>query len=72
MNLIVAYSGRFSIHVIRDIFGVGSDWISALIGMVLAILLMVIVFVIMFKVDWEKYFEKYLAEKEAKTTQESY
>jgi membrane protein YqaA with SNARE-associated domain len=71
MNLIVAYSGRFSIQIIRDIFGVGSDWISALIGMVLAILLMIIVFVIMFKVDWEKYFEKYLVEKEAKTTQES-
>ncbi len=72
MNLIVAYSGRFSIQAIRDIFGVGSDWISALIGMTLAILLMIIVFVIMFKVDWEKYFEKYLAEKEAKTTRESY
>jgi len=66
MNLIVAYSGRFSIQIIRDIFGVESEWISALIGMILAIVLMIIVFVIMFKVDWEKYLEKYLAEKEDK------
>jgi len=68
MNLIVAYSGRFSIQIIRDIFGVESEWISALIGMILAIALLIIVFVIMFKVDWEKYFEKYLAEKEDERT----
>ncbi len=55
MNLIVAYSGRFSIQIIRDIFGVESDWISALIGIVLALVLLVIVFVIMFKMDWEKF-----------------
>ena len=64
MNLIVAYSGRFSIHIIRDIFGVESDWISALIGMVLAMVLLIIVFVIMFKIDWEKPFEKYVAKEE--------
>jgi membrane protein YqaA with SNARE-associated domain len=64
MNLIVAYSGRFSIQIIRDIFGVESDWISALIGMVIAIALLIIVFVIMFKVNWEKYFEKYVTKEE--------
>jgi len=64
MNFIVAYSGRLSIQVIRDIFGVESDWISALIGMILAIALLVIVFVIMFKVDWEKFFEKYVTKEE--------
>ena len=64
MNLIVVYSGRFSIQIIRDIFGVESDWISALIGMILAIVLLIIVFVIMFKVDWEKLFEKYVAKEE--------
>jgi len=64
MNLIVAYSGRFSIHIIRDIFGVESDWISTLIGMVLAIVLLIIVFVVMFKIDWEKPFEKYVAKEE--------
>jgi len=60
MNLIVAYSGRFSINLIRDIFGVESDWISALIGMTIAIALLIVVFVIMFKVDWEKHLWKYV------------
>lgn len=64
MNFMIAYSGRLSIQIIRDIFGVESDWISALIGMVLAITLLIIVFVIMFKIDWEKNFEKYVAEEE--------
>lgn len=63
MNLIVAYSGRFSIQFIRDIFGVESDWISALIGMALAIGLLIAVFIIMFKLDWEKLFEKYVAKE---------
>ena len=64
MNFIVAYSGRFSVQIIRDIFGVESDWISGLIGMVLALVLLIIVFVVMFKVDWEKRFEKYIAKEE--------
>lgn len=64
MNLIVAYSGRFSIQIIRDIFGVESDWVSALIGTVLAIILLIIVFLVMFRVDWERRFEKYMAKKE--------
>ena len=64
MNFIVAYSGRFSVEIIRDIFGVESDWISGLIGMVLALVLLIIVFVVMFKVDWEKRFEKYIAKEE--------
>ncbi len=64
MNFIVAYSGRFSVEIIRDIFGVESDWISGLIGMVLALVLLIIVFVVMFKVNWEKRFEKYIAKEE--------
>jgi len=64
MNLIVAYSGRFSIQFISNIFGEESTLTSALIGMILAIILMVIVFVVMFKVDWEKRLEKYLATEE--------
>lgn len=63
MNLIVAYSGRFSIQFIKEIFGVESEWISALVGMVIAIILLIIVFVVMFKVDWEKRFEKYVAKE---------
>jgi membrane protein YqaA with SNARE-associated domain len=64
MNFIVAYSGRFSIQFIRDILGVESGWLSALIGMVLAMVLLIIVFIIMFKVDWEQLFEKYVAKNE--------
>lgn len=63
MNYIVAYSGRLSINIIRNIFGMESDWISALIGMVLAVVLMIIVFVIMFKVNWEKILENYVNRK---------
>ncbi|MBS7633009.1 VTT domain-containing protein, partial [Candidatus Bathyarchaeota archaeon] len=37
MNFIVAYSGRLSNQVIRDFFGVDSDWVSAAIGMILAV-----------------------------------
>jgi membrane protein YqaA with SNARE-associated domain len=64
MSLIIVYSARFTIGIIREIFGVESDWISALIGMVIALALLVIIFIIMFKVDWEKIFEKYIAKKE--------
>lgn len=64
MNLIVAYSGRFSLQIVRNLFGVDSDWMSALIGMGLAAILMIIVFVAMFKVDWEKRLERHFAEKE--------
>jgi membrane protein YqaA with SNARE-associated domain len=66
MNLIVAYSGRFSIQIIKQVFGIESDLITAVIGMVIAIVLLIIVLVIMFKVDWEKYLEKYLAEEDKK------
>jgi membrane protein YqaA with SNARE-associated domain len=59
-NLIIAYSGYFSLEIIKNIFGVEGEGTSALIGMLLALVLMVIVFIIMFKVDWEKRFEKYV------------
>jgi membrane protein YqaA with SNARE-associated domain len=59
-NLIIAYSGRFSLQIIKDIFGVEGEGMSALIGIILALVLLVIVFIIMFKVNWEKRFEKYV------------
>ncbi|MDH5438469.1 MAG: VTT domain-containing protein [Candidatus Bathyarchaeota archaeon] len=67
MNFIVAYSGRHTIQIIKDIFGEGSDWIAVLLGGVLGIGLLIIVMVVMFKVDWEKIFTKYVKEKEKKT-----
>ena len=67
MNFIVAYSGRYAIQIIRDIFGERSDWIAVLLGGFLGIGLLIIVMVVMFKVDWEKVFMKYVKEKEKKT-----
>ncbi|MCJ7762823.1 VTT domain-containing protein [Candidatus Bathyarchaeota archaeon] len=71
-NLIIAYSGRLSLTIIRDLFGVEGEGTSALIGIILALVLMVIVFVIMFKVDWEKRFAKYVdtPEKDSNKTSE--
>jgi membrane protein DedA with SNARE-associated domain len=59
LNLIVALSGRFFIQPVGSIFGVGGDWLSALIGTSLGIA----AFIAMFKLDWEKYLEKYLTDK---------
>ena len=64
MNFIVAYGGRLSNEIIEYVFGVKSDWVSALIGMVVALVFSIIVFVIMFKVDWEKLFEKHVTKEE--------
>ncbi len=63
MNLTVAYGGRFSVGIIRDVFGVESDWVSTAIGLILAIVLLAIVLVVIFKLDWEKHLEKYVTEK---------
>ena len=70
-NLIIAYAGRFSLYVIRDIFGVEGAGMSFLIGTVLAVVLLVVVFIIMFKVDWEKRAEKYLTETEKQNSKTS-
>lgn len=61
-NLVIAYSGRFSLQFIRDIFGVEGEGLSILIGVILGIVLLVGVFIIMFRVDWEKRFAKYVDE----------
>ena len=63
-NLIIAYAGRLSIGIIRDIFGAEGEGMSFLIGTILAVVLLLVAFVIMFKVDWEKRAEKYLCETE--------
>jgi len=63
-NLIIAYAGRFSVDIIRDIFGIESEGTSLLIGTALAIVFLIVVFIIMFKVDWEKRAEKFLKKNE--------
>ena len=59
-NLIIAYSGRLSLEIVENIFGVEGEGMSLLIGTIIGIVLLVIVFIIMFKVDWEKRFAKYV------------
>jgi uncharacterized membrane protein len=66
-NLIIAYSGRLSLDIVKNIFGVEGEGMSLLIGTIIGIVLLVIVFIIMFKVDWEKHFGKYVDEPESKS-----
>jgi membrane protein YqaA with SNARE-associated domain len=61
-NLIIAYSGRLSLDIVKNIFGVEGEGMSLLIGTIIGIALLVIVIIIMFKVDWEKRFAKYVEE----------
>jgi membrane protein YqaA with SNARE-associated domain len=70
-NLIIAYSGRLSLEIVKNIFGVEGEGMSLLIGTIIGIVLLVIVFIIMFKVDWEKRFAKYLGETENDSSQTS-
>jgi membrane protein DedA with SNARE-associated domain len=70
-NLIIAYSGRLSLEIVKNIFGVEGEGMSLLIGTIIGIVLLVIVFIIMFKVDWEKRFAKYLGETEKDSNQTS-
>jgi membrane protein YqaA with SNARE-associated domain len=65
-NLIIAYSGQWSLEIISELFGLEGEGSSFIVGTFIGIILMVIVFIIMFKVDWEKHFSKYLDEKEEK------
>jgi membrane protein YqaA with SNARE-associated domain len=61
-NLIIAYSGRLSLQIIGNLFGVEGEGTSLLIGTVVGVALLVIVIIIMFKFDWEKHFAKYVDE----------
>jgi membrane protein YqaA with SNARE-associated domain len=61
-NLIIAYSGRLSLDIVKNIFGIEGEGMSLLIGTIIGIVLLVIVLIIMFKFDWEKHFAKYVEE----------
>lgn len=58
MSLIIVYSARFTIQIIQQIFGVESDWMSAIISMIIAIVLLIIILVLMFKINWEQALQK--------------
>jgi membrane protein YqaA with SNARE-associated domain len=61
-NLIIAYSGRLSLQIIGDLFGVEGEGTSLIVGTIIGIVLLIIVLIIMFKFDWEKHFAKYVDE----------
>ena len=61
-NLIIAYSGRLSLEIVKSLFGLEGEGTSLLVGTIIGIVLLVIVFIIMFKLDWEKRFKKYVDE----------
>jgi membrane protein DedA with SNARE-associated domain len=56
LSIAVAYGGRFSIGIIRDVFGVGGDLMSVVISTGIGIAFAIA----LFKVDWARRFEKYL------------
>ena len=70
-NLIIAYSGRWSLEIISTLFGLEGEGSSFLIGTVIGIILMIIVIIIMFKVDWEKRFSKYIDTSEESKDQKT-
>jgi len=61
-NLIIAYSGRLSLEIVKSIFGLEGEGTSLLVGTVIGVVLLIVVFIIMFKIDWEKYFSKYVTD----------
>lgn len=65
MCMMIVYSAGIFREALRVFFGVESDWISALISMIVAIVLTILIFLIMLKVDWEKFFEKHVLKKDA-------
>jgi len=66
-NLIIAYSGRLSLQIIGNLFGVEGEGTSLIVGTIIGVVLLIIVLVIMFKFDWEKHFAKYVEEPKDKS-----
>jgi membrane protein YqaA with SNARE-associated domain len=64
-NLIIAYSGRLSLEIIGNLFGVEGEGTSLIVGTIIGVVLLVIILIIMFKFDWEKHFAKYVEESKA-------
>jgi len=62
MCLILALGGRFSIGIIKSIFGSDEGWIAFIINF----LLLSVIIVFMLRVDWEKVFFKHLGGDEKK------
>jgi len=69
-NLIIAYSGRLSLQIIGNLFGVEGEGTSLIVGTIIGVVLLIIVLIIMFKFDWEKHFAKYVEEPKTADTAE--
>lgn len=61
-SLIIAYSGRLSLEIVKSILGLEGEGTSLLVGTLIGVFLLIVVFIIMFKLDWEKYFSKYVTD----------
>jgi membrane protein YqaA with SNARE-associated domain len=59
MCLILALGGRFSIGLIRSLFGGEGGWAATLV----TIMLLIGVIILMLKIDWEEIFFKYVEKK---------
>ncbi len=70
MSVIVAYSGRFSVQVIKEVFGIESSWISLTIGIILGLALLISIIILRSKIDVEAHLGKYV-KKENMEVQES-
>ena len=57
MCFILAYSGKFSIDIVRNYFGEAGD-----LSVIVTALLLVVIIVAMLKVDWEQVFTKYIGD----------
>lgn len=65
MCLILSLGGRFSISLIRSLFGGEGGWAATLV----TLMLLVGVVIIMVKIDWEKIFLKYVEKREVAQNQ---
>ena len=60
MCLVIAYAGRFSFEVVRDVFESGGVW-----GGIISLVLLAVVIVALFKVDWSKFIGNFAAKEKA-------
>jgi membrane protein YqaA with SNARE-associated domain len=63
MGLIVAYSGRFTVDIIKEVYGIESSWMSITIGIILGFVMLLSIIILRSKIDLEKRLEKYINEK---------
>lgn len=53
MSIILAYAGRYSIYIIRDLFEAGGIW-----TVIASMILLAVLIVLMLKIDWGRFIQK--------------